>query len=405
MVVLVIGGILFYFVLNRMLDNQLTEELYLEKTTFISAYSNRNIPDSMELLPDLTVTQVDTYRKEKLIDTIVYNSLEKENEPSRMLRFCVNNGGNIFQVSMSKTLYEKEDLILNITKVLFGIIVFQFLLLYLWGRFVNKKLFEPFFSTLEKMRIYSSVSAKQLELESSPILEFRQLNESFTELHQRLRAEYIALKEFTENASHEMQTPLAVLRSKIEIMQMSEELSADMQNILSGMNEQISKLSRLNKSLMLMAKIENDQFEQTERIPLDALIQKKLDAFQELIELRKIQLSLVINEPIVIDMNSDLLDILLNNLISNAVKYCPQEGKINIHLQTGMLRISNSALKGALLQNKIFTRFYKEQSTSDSTGLGLAIIKQICDTCGFQIDYQFVDKEHQFTIDFSKEPK
>ncbi len=403
LMVLVTGGFIFYFVLENILDNQVTEQLYMEKDFFISNYLDREIPKTFQLLPHMLIQDTNKVFPESLFDTVIFNPLEKEIEPLRRLNFPLVNDNKIYSISISKPLYEKEDLIRSITWILAGVIFIQFLVIYVFGSYFNKKLFIPFFSTLNQMNSYSANKTENLKLKKSKVREFQQLNNAFKNLHNRLHKEYAGLKEFTENASHEMQTPLAILQTKIEIMQQNPKLPEVYVLSLNEMSENILKLSKMNKGLLLMSKIENDQFSETTQISLHSIIMNKLETFQELIQYKKLKASTDIKNDFSITMNAALVDILFNNLFSNAIKYSNKEETISIALMGKELTFMNSSSGIPLNTHKIFERFYKENQFSDSTGLGLSIVKQIMGIYGYTISYIFKSNSHCFILNFDQQ--
>ena len=191
------------------------------------------------------------------------------------------------------------------------------------------------------------------------------------------------LKEFTENASHEMQTPLAIIRSKLDLLIQDENLSEDQSKTMQSAYTAIEKLSRLNQSLLLLAKIENNQFAETTKINLKQKLEEKLDAFHELWQNQNISVSSSLKDASV-DLNSELTEILLNNLLSNATRHNFSNGSIRIVLNEKQLEISNSSHEQELNSQQMFSRFFSQDKKNRYNGLGLSIIKQISDVSGFR---------------------
>jgi signal transduction histidine kinase len=223
------------------------------------------------------------------------------------------------------------------------------------------------------------------------------MNSTLTEATTQARNEYIALKEFTENASHEMQTPLAVIQSKLDILIQDEDLTEKQSQTLQSTYKAIQKLSKLNQSLLLLAKIENRQYDKIESINLKSKLNEKTEEFKELWQSQNVALSIHL-EDVFVDMNTELADILLNNLLSNATRHNYYGGKINIELNNSQLLISNTGKTICLDKGLLFTRFYKPNESNEYNGLGLSIIKQICEASGLAVNYYFTDQLHHFQI-------
>jgi signal transduction histidine kinase len=207
------------------------------------------------------------------------------------------------------------------------------------------------------------------------------------------------LKEFTENASHELQTPLAVIRSKLDLLIQKEDLSEEQSEELREIYASVRKMSQLSRSLLLMTKIGNQQFNQTANLNLKEKIEEKLRQFQEIWNDKQLQLRCQL-ENTLITVNENLIEILLNNLLSNASRHNIKGGSISIGLHEHQLIVSNTGLLKPLDAKKVFRRFYKEQANSQHNGLGLSIIKQICEQSHIQVAYFYEAGNHNFQLNW-----
>jgi K+-sensing histidine kinase KdpD len=194
-----------------------------------------------------------------------------------------------------------------------------------------------------------------------------------------------------------MQTPLAIIRSKLDLLIQDENLSEDQSKTMQSAYTAIEKLSRLNQSLLLLAKIENNQYADTSRINLKDRIAEKLDAFHELWQNQNISVTSTLKDA-TINLNTELADILLNNLFSNATRHNFSNGTIDVALEEKQLKISNSSHENELNSRQMFLRFFSQDRKSRYNGLGLSIIKQICDVSGISIQYLFSGNEHRFIL-------
>jgi signal transduction histidine kinase len=264
---------------------------------------------------------------------------------------------------------------------------------------VLTRLWQPFYATIAAMRSFKLGKVKEIKLPPTNINEFIFLNENLKDTIQKADEEYLVLKEFTENASHELQTPLAVIRSKLDLLIQKEDLSEAQSEELKDIYISVKKMSQLSRSLLLMTKIGNQQFDQTSKINLKEKVEEKLKQFQELWNNNQLHLRCQLGEAFII-ANEDLTDILLNNLLSNASRHNIKGGSIDIHLQDHELTVRNTGLLKGLDQNKIFRRFYKEEAHNHHNGLGLSIIKQICEQSHILIAYSYENGNHVFHMNW-----
>lgn len=264
-------------------------------------------------------------------------------------------------------------------------------------RLVAKKLWKPFDQTLESIESFRLENTRIPELPESDVKEFEKLNKALNALMRKNLDSYRAQKEFTENASHELQTPLAIFQAKLELLLQQPGLTGKQAEIIQELFQMTSRLSRLNRNLLLLAKIDNDQFDSKERIRLDTFIDGLLPALESISGHRRIE-SVYHKESVWVDANRILLESLLNNLIVNAVRHSNADGTITISIGEGSMSICNTSDEPALQTEHIFNRFYRTTQNKGGNGLGLAIVKAICDYHGWSIGYHFKEGKHCFTI-------
>lgn len=202
-----------------------------------------------------------------------------------------------------------------------------------------------------------------------------------------------------------MQTPMAIINSKLELLIQSEKLSEEQMHLIKPVYEATTRMSKLNQGLLLISKIDNNQFSATENVELEKIIEKNLENFEEIIQMKDIEVTREFTEPVVLRMNKILAEILISNLITNSIKHNVQNGRIEIMLNKKKLRISNTGQPLAIDPRKLFERFRKSDRGGDSVGLGLAIVKEIINFYQFTIEYLVSDSLHSLIIDFSPEGK
>jgi len=214
----------------------------------------------------------------------------------------------------------------------------------------------------------------------------------------------VSMKEFTENAAHEMQTPLAIAQSKLELLIQDSNLKDEQVDSIIQATEALSRLSKLNQSLLLLAKIENNQYETNELVSLTAVNKKYLRLFDELIKDKQLHVETSFAEEWPVNLHPLLADSLISNLIGNAIKYNYNGGKITISIENNTYQITNTSKAAPISAEQIFKRFSKVKSDVDtSNGLGLAIVKKICDTNGLDVSYKGESNQHSFIL-FKKNP-
>ena len=263
-------------------------------------------------------------------------------------------------------------------------------------------MWKPFNHTLSQLKQFNLSSKNNITLETTNVDEFIELNNTAMSLTQKVKNDYESLKSFTGNASHEIQTPLAIIKNKIELLSQSDNLEESQIHIIQSLNDAASRLSRLNQSLLLLTRIENRQYEPTDRIDLSAVVQKSIDNFRELADLKDIKIEKNIKNNVTVEMNDSLADILISNIILNAIKHNSPGGDIKIVLNENALVVSNTGNVPKLKTSELFERFKKDSSSPESLGLGLSIIKTIGDTYGFELSYNYTDSMHVLQTTFAQ---
>ncbi len=230
--------------------------------------------------------------------------------------------------------------------------------------------------------------------------EFKEIESAVLEASEKSRQIYEEQKRFIGHASHEIQTPIAVCRNRLELLvdetQLDETQLSEIQKTLDTLNY----ISRLNKSLLFISKIDNHQFKEETEINIQQIVSQTLDNLSEIYEGLNIKIETIENEPITVTMDPTLASSLVTNLLKNAFIHNHPNGTISIKLKNNTLSIGNTGNDEALDENVVFKTFYRKGENTHSTGLGLAIAKAICTEYGFEIRYQFVENQHTFSVRF-----
>jgi signal transduction histidine kinase len=295
----------------------------------------------------------------------------------------------------------REDSFLIISLVTLLTVLFfavLFVALILVNRRVSSRLWRPFSRTLSQIRHFDLNQQQKVVFDETDIDEFFELNQSLHKLIAGNVAAYNQQKEFADNASHELQTPLAIIQSKLDLLLQSASLTNDQYHIIEEANKALSRVTRINKNLLLLTKIENSQFMEKESINLSALLQNTLTIFSGFSDDKALILQKNIEEGVVVEGNKTLIEILLNNLVTNAIRYSPAGSTVAVSLTNHLFTIANPGSE-ALKQAYLFKRFGTSSQTP-GTGLGLALVKQVSDRYGWNVNYVFDNDLHTFSFSF-----
>lgn len=394
-----ISGIAIYFILSAVINQQIDEQLAANLQRVEIQLAETPQPEFFEASTEIKKT-------EKMVgetiysDTLIFNEQEQEMEEFRQIETVANIAGENLEITIRKSKIESEDLLETLVFVMVSAMLLLTVVLILVNRRVAKQLWLPFFNNLKIIEQFSVNDKKPVLLETTGISEFEKLNAVLAGLTGQIISDYKNLKQFTEDVSHELQTPVAIIRSKLETLINDSEILEKQAKTLQVIYSTANRLARLNKSLILLAKIDNLQFPETSEISFKELINEKLNEWQELMELKLIIPDCNFPGDIRVKMSSELAEILISNLISNAINHNDLNGRINISLENNQLIISNFGEKELANPEAVFNRFYKENASSKSVGLGLAIVKKICDTYSISIKYTFENHMHSFVLTF-----
>ncbi|RZK57971.1 MAG: HAMP domain-containing histidine kinase [Pedobacter sp.] len=400
-IILVITGIIYYIVIHFILTNKLDKDLVIEEKeiqAYVQNYSKLPSPGDF-------LHQKVTYLKlggktvnRNFIYNDYYDEKEKQTEPGRTLITSVILNGENYQVNITKSRVESDDLVRLIFFITLAVTVLLLISLLLINRFLLKSIWRPFYATLSMMKAFNLTAKAEIKAQHTNVDEFNELNMAVSSMAESVKKDYRELKTFTDNASHEMMTPLAVINSKLDLLLQGEALNTQQGELIDEIYNAVGRLGRLNHSLLLLAKIENKLIPDQETFNLKDLVLEKIKLFQELLQGKQIKLIQNLTDKEIM-MSKYLADILLNNLLSNAIRHNYNNGSITIEINKEELIISNTSNEAVLDHGQAFERFYKAPS-SEGMGLGLAIVKQIATLHQFKIAYSHQQDLHIFRLTF-----
>lgn len=334
---------------------------------------------------------------ERYSDTLMYMQNEEDFEPVRILSTVFDINNTYYKLDVISSMVEEDDLIEDLTYYLVFLYLALLLSIYLLNLVILRRTWKPFYILMQRLKQFNLKQPKPLEVPETKVSEFRELNHVILNLLKNNIEVYNSQKQFIENASHELQTPLAISINKIELLLEESDLSEEKAVALSDVIRNLERLTRLNKSLLLLTKIENRQFADEEDVDFNELIGQQVSDFSELLEFKQISVKVNDTGRFRQRFNKDLAFVIISNLLKNAITYNIPQGEISITIGSGSIRIENTGTAQALDPQRIFNRFYRSATHQHSTGLGLSIVKAIADLYHLKLSYSFEGK-HCFML-------
>jgi len=391
-IVLIIGLLAFYFLINHVASQETLEGLHASEARIV--HELRQNKPAFSLYPLIEVEETLKTGPEFVKDTTIFDPIEGEDEVFKELNTFRKINGRLYRITIRSLSVEKEDIVMSIFLSITGIFLLLIGVLYFINKSATSTVWRPFYQNLILLKNFSLKENREISLRETGITEFDELNEVITKLTERVSSDYLSLKEFTENASHEIQTPLSIILMNLEEILQKDLPEAELTKIYHTY-EAAKRLSTLNQHLLLLTKIENGQFAEKD-IRLNEMIQNRLEALKPLIKSANLRIQFEEDGNFVVSMHEALAEILVNNLLSNAIKHNHKSGNIRINISGNGLEICNTGKDESLLETEIFNRFVKKDS--QGLGLGLAIVKRICDMHKLEISYAHSEGMHCFTI-------
>lgn len=332
--------------------------------------------------------------EEEVIDVDTKDSRVTQRE----LLFQTTLNEKAYEVTVCISLTEGKLIGEYISGVVLIFLVLSFIILFLLNRFISDFLWSPFNDTLSKIKTWNIKKQDKLNFRNTDIDEFHLLNDTLKDLTYQIQSDYHNLKEFTENVSHEAQTPLSIISTKIELLMQETNYSERQHKLLVQTYNATQRLYKLNEGLILLTRIENKQFVETSTINLNQAIDEKIEILEDFIEAKQIKIEKVFNKQVTKEVNAVLITILLNNLFINAIKYNLEEnGIIKVTVDEDSFSVENTSSADKIDKQFLFDRFNKN-SISGSLGLGLSLIKKIVDFYNWHVTYSCKDGIHKFKI-------
>ncbi len=405
--VIALWASLFYVVILDEVYDNIDDGLKNSKILIIrQAYADKNVLDTPEFginqfkIVPLPKGQHDY--SEKFESTFEFSEYDNEDQPVRLLKTVFNDPqGNPHLLTIRASMVEEDELMEDLMTALIALYIMLVISIAVINQLILRKVWKSFYLMLNRLKQYKLGTGASFTAPPSPVEEFKMLGKELEEMLRRNEEIYASQKQFIENASHELQTPLAISLNKLELFAENNQLPDEQMMELGKISDTLHRLVRLNRSLLMLSKIENRQYAEEELVDFDQLVQQLTEDFEDLIEYKGITITTNNSRPFYFTMNKGLAVTLVSNLLKNAIVHNRPGGTITIHVTENSISIKNTGEAKALDPNYIFKRFTRNSASEQSTGLGLSIVNSIIANYRLIINYTF-DGSHIFTITFPK---
>ena len=383
-IIIAVWALLFYaFMMDEVYDN-VDDGLKNQKIEIIrEAFKNPSILEENQnyginqfrILPTEDREGLD---KNHFSREFMYMPYDEEDEPYRVLKTgFYSKDGLPYSLEIRTSTVEEDDYSINLAialTVLYLLIVLSILVV---NYFVMSRAWKPFREILNNLSRYRFGHSKSFEPIPTKVKEFEELNGQIVNMISRNEEVFAGQKRFLENASHELQTPLAITISKLELLMQEGTLDESQLVRVSEAKQSLHRMVALNKSLLMLSRIDNNQYNEMEQVSFNDVLKNLLHDMEDIIEFKGIEVEFQEQGNFTTRFNADLAQIMLSNLIRNAIKYNTSPGKIRIEVTDSTIDIANSSNTGALNPTYIFERFHKGTQDNQSNGLGLSIVQSI----------------------------
>lgn len=407
LIVMAVWALLFYAVLMDEVYDNVDDGLKNQKIEII-----REAYEDPSILSTTTAFGINQFRilqaenknftdKNHFANELIYMPYDEEDEPYRVLRTgFYSKEGKPYQLEIRTSTVEEDDFLINLAislSVLYIVIVLSIVII---NHFVLTRAWHPFKQILKNLSKYKFGDANSFQTVNTKVKEFNKLSDQIQLMIHRNEAVFADQKRFLENASHELQTPLAIIINKLELLLEDDGLTENHLVKISEAKQVLHRMVSLNKALLMLSRIDNLQYKELTEVNFNQIMQQLLTEFEDLLDFHEIRIEWDVDAEFTTNCNLDLATILLSNLLRNAIKYNTNPGVIRITTKTACFMISNSTTSGALNPSYIFERFHKGNQDSYSNGLGLSIVKSIIASYPkLVVKYSFENNFHNFSIE------
>ena len=405
-VVFAFWAALFYFAVIDEINDEVDDSLEDHAETLIRRHlagerlpSASNDTNNQYYLHEVPAAYADSRSHIRYEDSEVYIRQKNEFEPARTISYIFSDDdGRFFELMVYTPTIDKDDLKAAVAWWILALYAAMVLCTVAVNIVTLRRFMRPLQALLAWLGTYRIGGRNRPMPPQTDIDEFRQLGEAMERSFRRSEQAYEQQKLFTANASHEMQTPLAVIQSRLEMLLDDGGLTERQMGDVVKTLHTLQAMARTNRSLLLLCKIDNGQFTDARPVSMEAVIGRLLADIQAVYAHKRIAVTTSADGDMTLTMDPSLASTLASNLLKNAFVHTCSGGSIAIGITPGAVTIANTGHDGPLDAQRIFERFYHSPQKASSTGLGLAIVKAICRLYGLGIAYSFEDGRHVFTL-------
>lgn len=403
-VVMTAWAVLFYWAIIAEVNDEVDDSLEDYSENLIIRYLNGEVMPSLNngsnnqfYMYDVSEEYAKTYPQISYRDEMVYIDEKLEYEPARILMTIFKTDSGYKELVVYTPTIDKIDLQQSILGWIIALYVGIILILLLLNMWIFRRNMKPLYALLSWFNNYKIGSGNTPLSTKQNITEFKNLYQAVTMSVDRNEKLYEQQKLFIGNASHEMQTPLAICLNRLEMLMEDENLTEKQMEEIAKTHQTLENITRMNKSLLLLCKIENGQYADMKDVSVNSMIHQYTDVFSEVYAYKNITISLSETSSLQMRINESLAVMLVSNLLKNAYLHNSDNGKIEVVVKDKGFIVANTG-EDALDSSKIFTRFYQGSKKEGSTGLGLALVYTICKANNINIVYEFKDGMHVFEV-------
>lgn len=405
---LALWAALFYFTMVDEINDEADDALdNYSELIIMRMLSGNDLPQNGDgsnnsyLIVPVEKAYADARSHVRYYDAEVYIPEKHETEPARILSTIFRDDeGQYYELRVATPTFEKDDLLTTVLG--WSVFLYVILLITVVGltAWVFHRSMRPLYALLNWLDSYKPGAVVGPVPCDTDITEFRRLSAAAQAAVDRSEEMFEQQKQFIGNASHELQTPLAVLGARMDWMLDNTELSEEQMGEILQMKDTLGRIVRLNKTLLLLTKIDNNQFPESTDVDIAAMLREQKEVYDEMFEERDIQCSMELPDTFIVRMNEALASVLVTNLLRNAYRHSAHGARVDVAIRGRLLTVVNDG-DAPLDGEHIFERFYQGSKREGSTGLGLALVKAVADYYGLRVKYDFVDGRHMFSVEWA----
>lgn len=396
-----------FFVSARYLINK-ADDYVNKETEHIFSFREKHLTNYLaenDSIKDFRTTKISVFENiadstiyPQYKDTLIYIEELETYELHREKSVIIKGKTDFYLVEMVVNIDDFTKLKKDVAARIVPSFILLALLIIVFSALLSGFLLKPFHKILVQMNKYKVGKGSEINTINSSTQEFRKMQYLFKGMVDRIEDDYRNLKEYTENMAHEIQTPLTIIRNKAERLISDEKVMESHKETIKSIYDETNHLSKLGTTLNLLTKIENGEYTNKVNLLTEEIILKHVDSVSELVDLKSLKIETILDENHQLLIDPFLFDIILKNLLRNAIRYASNDGPIKILTTKDSFKISNYGDELNFSEEKVFERFFTSDNSNQSLGLGLALVKRICDLNQLKIVYKYADNQHIFQI-------